>query len=1308
MNSAPVGNDRAWDGGQQAWGANLLPPPPAMVPPTLTRASGKYKRHAWVAVLGLLTFVSVYLALTGWFLFTAYRLLSELFRGQTHNPLGNIAGGGLCALLGAFLLLALFLIRSGGKDKDMEVTAQQEPQLFAFLNALADRAGAARPHRVFLSLRVNAAVFYDITFFNLLFPSKKNLEIGLALVNNLNLSEMTAVLAHEFGHFAQRSMAVGRWVYMAQQVAGQIVSARSWLDKILAGLSRADLRVAWIGWIMRLIVWSLRSLLDTLFNLVILAQRALGREMEFQADLVSVSLTGSDALVNALHRLSAADGALSKAMSVAAGEASRGRAVPDLFSLQTRIIQRMGGILNEPEHGASPALPHVGREQHRVFAQELAEPPRMWSTHPGNRDREDNAKRVYVHAELDPRPAFCLFSDPGGLRRKATADFLKEVTNQDLTQMSEEAALTAVDNRFERPHLEHRYRGVYMGRSVVLYEKTPGNLYGPEVPEAALPQALTCLYPETLIHELRDLRHRQEEKENLEALHLGFLEAPGGVIRHRGQVISRRALPAVLAQVTSEVDAVEKRVEMHDRLCRTSHRMAARALGRGWEHYLWGLTALHHYAAHLEANVEDARGHLTNVISVVTADGRVSGGERKRLVKAAGEVYAAIAEVFMQSAQVNLSPLVMQRLIDTLVWDEDDGPLPKTWADVLPKTFALSQPTDGNMSGEYLRTMDGWGRRVLGAVGALERVSLELLVGTEAHVSFAYLNRVYPGEAPPPPAVPQQYTTLAPGQERSRQRRLGWWDRFQTADGFVPSVLRFGVAFAILGSVLAFTADIGHPSITVMNGLGLPVSVSVQGHTVKVEPGEHAELELDRQNGAQIVTKDISGTQIESRSVNLESSDNYIYNVAGAVPMVEWTATYGNATEVPDRELGAPVFFTTGVDHIFEQPPKSVSTKSGGSKRTALAALTKARPEHMLGHAKTPAERQQMADAHALWDPPNTQRLGEWLELAAEKNPSILDKRLAHYPNDMTALREQQDAAEGAAKTALCQKAAQQSQEHKDNLDLRYLSLRCRDDEAADKEMFDEYKAHPQHPYFANVAAYELKQHRDFKGALAAYATAATALPLADNANVERARLLRFLDQATDQALDALARDSDTLTAYLVLERGRDPDGDRLDGAQAAYALLDHGQLAQAVTAAAKDKDIADKVTRYVGASTGAGKPQVEAALALRGPVKARAALWPTIALAEREHRPHPQLDAQARESFRGYDKYLLPFASDTFLKGEKGDRAPVEAALYRLPIDLQPYACVMAMVRAPELAPGPCRKIVSTLLFASERPHFR
>ncbi|NNC25233.1 hypothetical protein HKX41_13935, partial [Salinisphaera sp. USBA-960] len=76
-----------------------------------------------------------------------------------------------------------------------------------------------------------------------------------------------AVLAHEFGHFAQRTMAVGRWVYVAQQIAAHIIAKRDAFDDFLRALSRFDLRVAWVGWILSLVVWSIRSLVEMVFRL---------------------------------------------------------------------------------------------------------------------------------------------------------------------------------------------------------------------------------------------------------------------------------------------------------------------------------------------------------------------------------------------------------------------------------------------------------------------------------------------------------------------------------------------------------------------------------------------------------------------------------------------------------------------------------------------------------------------------------------------------------------------------------------------------------------------------------------------------------------------------------------------------------------------------------------------------------------------------------------------------------------------------------------------------------------------------------
>src|SRR5699024_7168451 len=104
---------------------------------------------------------------------------------------------------------------------------------------------------------------------NLIFPSRKNLEIGLALVNTLTLGELRAVLAHEFGHFAQRSMAVGRWVYVAQQIASHLVTRRDILDDFLVGLANIDLRIRAGVAVVQLIIWSIRSLVEHLFQLVV-------------------------------------------------------------------------------------------------------------------------------------------------------------------------------------------------------------------------------------------------------------------------------------------------------------------------------------------------------------------------------------------------------------------------------------------------------------------------------------------------------------------------------------------------------------------------------------------------------------------------------------------------------------------------------------------------------------------------------------------------------------------------------------------------------------------------------------------------------------------------------------------------------------------------------------------------------------------------------------------------------------------------------------------------------------------------------
>lgn len=573
------------------------PQGPEQVPDNLTKPTSAYKQRAWLAMLGLTAFLIVYFALACWFVWTAYRLLPAAFLG--HFDLWSLLAGGCAAFLAIFMFKALFFVQRGSNSDSQEITAQDHPNLITFLHQLADDAGAPRPHRVFLSNTVNACVFYDLSVLNLLFPSKKNLEIGLPLVNVLNASEFKAVLAHEFGHFAQRSMAIGTWVYIAQQIAGQVIARRDILDNFLQQLSRFDLRISWLGWLLSLIVWSIRSLLDTLFRFVVLAQRALSREMEFQADLVAVSLTGSDALVHALHKLKAADDAWSRTLDFANSRLRNGKAVADMFTVQEQIMVRMREILDDPQYGA---VPECGDDpqNHRVFQNELASAPRMWATHPANADRENNAKQRYIPAPADERSAWEMFDDAVGLRKQASADLFGKVEAEVESESETLAALTAY---YDRADLDRRYRGAFLGRSVVRCAASVDGLVEASIDSDRVLDELAALYPDSLAAQLQQLRGLETERDQLEAIRDGVLEAPGKVIRFRGKEIHKNQLPAVIAGVSEELEQARARVWEHDRRCRAVHLAAAEKLGQGWPRYLSGLLSALHYADHMEANL---------------------------------------------------------------------------------------------------------------------------------------------------------------------------------------------------------------------------------------------------------------------------------------------------------------------------------------------------------------------------------------------------------------------------------------------------------------------------------------------------------------------------------------------------------------------------------------------------------------------------------------------------------------------------------------------------------------------------------
>lgn len=950
---------------------DFYPQGPDNVPAKLTKPNLAYKQRAWLAVFSLLLFIIVYIALSGWFMWTAYRLFYDGISGGEDELLSYLVGG-CSAFLAIIMVKSLFFSVRGGDAGNIEITANEQPRLFEFLYRLADEAGAPRPKKVFLSSRVNASVFYDLSILNLLIPSGKNLEIGLALVNVLTLSELKAVLSHEFGHFAQRSMAIGSWVYITQQIATQLIAKRDGFDKTLRVLSNTDIRIAWIGWLLSLIVWSIRSLLDTVLMLVLFTQRALSRQMEFHADLVAVSLTGSDELVHALHKLQSADDSWYKTLNFAEYQLSQGREPSDLFFVQSEIINIMAKILDDEDYGKVPQPAEDNPISRRIFKSSFAQPPQMWSTHPANADREENAKKIYISAPHDNRSSWLLFDQTDNLKKLITRQIFGEVQ---AIRLSPEQTKAALHQRYALLHYDRRYRGAYLGRQTTRYADNAFELFSPAFQQVEPISALKTLYPESLSADLKAIRELEEEKVTLQALKDKTYKATGKQIVFRGKTLNKRQLSSAIAAVTQEAENVRQKILAHDRVCRTTHLAAAAKLGKGWDEYLCGLIKTLHYAEHTHANLLDAHGTMVNTLNVIMADGRVTNRELKRLIARCDELLIVLEDIDEQKRNVYLDKQLLENLRIS------------SWSKMI-ENLTLGGATNENIN-DWLQVIDSWVNSYGNALNNLRVTALEHLLFTEDTISNCLQNSIAIDTAPNPSKVPEQYTRLIKGQERKRQTKLGLWDRFQIADGLLPATARLCVALGIVASVLGFSYMTGSSRLSIYNGLSVPVNVLVSDdhsrilNTKIIAPFSATELTLGLSRELSIKTVTGNNRVIEQFTPKLANhTQHYVYNVAAASPLVKWVQAYGSASQTPPVSLGAPRWIAASVDVYFTEPPVSVKTKSGSATRSVLTGIGNIEPEKILRLVADKNEQDHIIATHNQWDSADYRFTPVWKSLA--------------------------------------------------------------------------------------------------------------------------------------------------------------------------------------------------------------------------------------------------------------------------------------------------------------------------------------
>jgi hypothetical protein len=970
--------------------------------------------------------------------------------------------------------------------------------------------------------------------------------------------------------------------------------------------------------------------------------------------------------------------------------------VPDLYDIQSAILQKLRVIYNDPGYGVPPPLPADGGAAHRIFKRDRVSVSRMWATHPASHEREENAKKVYLAAEASESPAWELFDEAQAFRERACGQLISHIVPPPSTG-TREAMMQALDAEYDRESYKRRYRGVYLGRAVTRSQHTTEQLFD-RISASEAAAALPGLYPESLSGMLERLDALQHERAALEAVRDGIAKSEGPRLEHRGKAIRKRDLAGAIDEVARDIAAVERDLEAHDRRCRSTLRALAAVLGPEWEAGWLAQLRLLHYAEHVEANLIDLQSAMLNTLAMVTAKRKTNEAEAQRVLANASGLFSGMAEIAKDAPAIEAGPQALA-LMGSESWSAMVG------------EFGFGYPTRENIN-EWLKASDSWVRPMARALGALRRAALDQLLSTEARLGNVSLSQAPAGEVPAAPVLPSGYATLPNGQERPRQKKLDAWSRFQTADGWWAGAARLTAAGGVIAALMGVSTTLGNATVVAYNGLDREVKVRVGSRSATIPPGGKQNFEVEADKPVEVSARTAEGQEIESFSANPELIGvRYVYNVAGAGPMVAWTAVYGQGTPPPERKLGAPRWSTQSADALFEPPPRQITTSksSSGGMRSVISGPETRSANNALNMIDTESDRKALIEAHGKWDSGQSAYLLEWLaaadQFAPESRARITAARLARAPLEVVSLREQQNQAETPEeRERVCGQHRALAQAHPEAADLGYLVVRCMRDSAAKDMAFKKGAAeHPDSAWFAYAAGHAWAGQQAWPEARRAYERAGAKAPFLSTITTDDLARIRRIEQGEAVSIDDLAAKSSFLQMQQILRTGKDIPP---NSATFGYIEMSRGNLDKAFGIATSDTTPPVRLLVFIGASDGASQKQVTKALdaSQTMTVSDFESLLPGIGLAIKHGRSMDRQMALLKYMSPEDAQRMRAFVS--VLQTSKDPRQ-AEEALEGLTPQYRAQAYSAGLIVLGPRAPAQWRAFVKRALFPVERPYF-
>ena len=427
--------------------------------------SDNFKKMTTKAIISIVLFLIVYILLI--VLAIGLTILSVL--GAIYliaaKPMAITIGLGIGLASLGFLVLAFlfkFIFKKHTVDRShlTEITQETEPKLFQFIQEIVDEVGTKFPKKVYISSEVNAGVFYDSSFWSMFFPIRKNLQIGLGLVNTITEQEFKAILAHEFGHFSQKSMKVGSYVYNVNQVIFNMLYDNDSYDENMRTWANISGYFSIFVIIAVKIIHGIQWVLKKMYDIININYLALSREMEFHADEVAANVTGYLPLKESLLRMDLASHSYNSVISFYENKVNENIKSENLFNEQMFVLNFLA---TESELTFKNNLPSVTLIELSKYNKSKLIIKDQWASHPSTEDRISNLERLNIIKDnCDQKSANTLFNEIEELQKNQTFKLFSTLENSfNFSQLNlEDFKLEFLEN-YKKDTFDVLYNGYY-------------------------------------------------------------------------------------------------------------------------------------------------------------------------------------------------------------------------------------------------------------------------------------------------------------------------------------------------------------------------------------------------------------------------------------------------------------------------------------------------------------------------------------------------------------------------------------------------------------------------------------------------------------------------------------------------------------------------------------------------------------------------------------------------------------------------------------------------------------------------------